>query len=1104
MHTLERALMKPDLVLTPFLLFTLMATSPTLAEVAVPIELDRPGKVSMGVYDGRGRLIRRIHVGDDMAAGKHKIVWDGLNEQGKAVEPGEYEWRLVNSPGLKSQFLTLLGTSKGYWHWPGGHEGPGSVEVVGDMAIMTANLVEGSSQWVAWDLKTGEVKWRQKPASGFGWISDISAGGEYIYASGFGRGEGELLIIQKNGKWLTSWSTWQRKILTWLPVREYELGGSVDNDAEQKNVELREFDQAVGHGWDSTDDIARVEVGGRTALASTKRRSATFRIQMPEGNPYRAAVVVGNPTDGPRSVEVKIHGPQRRTHTETLKLDPGEWKTVTSRRGQKHIRVTLSNPEGKDVGWALSNVRVDCIPVQIAAHEDELVLALRDKFLVWLDPMQGKQVSKRPFMVMHRPVETRRLKLEIDKELRDVEFLPDGRVVVLTENQLAEVLEDGKVRTLIDGLHHAAFVSADVKTGEVFIVEHGDSHQVKVFTSDLKLRDTFGRKGGRRQGRYEPHDFLEVADIAGDGRGGFVIVEGHAAPRRTAHFDRDGKLIREWYGAQTFFVHTWHDPKQPNHIWFDNGHGWATEAIVDFENGDWKPYATYKVAAGETGAAGKLDIRVQHTGYHGFHLRWHDGKRYLCKAGTPTVLRVDEEKRRVVPVAHAYRIAQNQYVLREDRVPTWATTWEEVKKHKYLTMMWSDLNSDGQAQREETRLSKGTFRGGDSWVAENLAYYTSGRDIVVPKWVGGIPVYPAPEEASKHKTEVNWRDAEGNFYYQYCRGHNDLHGFGWPSTMAAANVGLRKYAPDGETPLFDVGNKAVTWPGTHPEGQLHFPVKVAGIVKGTVGVAERVGMPVKFWTTDGLYVGHLFNRRGEGPEIAYHWWRVDPSKGDSFGPSGNQALFQYDTAAGGRLVERENGEVYFFGAGWNNVPTYRVTGLDDIRRQAGKITIRSKAPLPLAEGTGLAAEYFQGDKLSGKPVIERLEPQIHLGQFGKHARKQGNSRGWPKVLAGENKYTFSVRLSGQLEPKLSDTYTLLVYGGPADIYVDGEQILDASQAPPMKSGARYRSRPIRLTAGNKVPIRIEAERTAKQALYLCWEAEAITAEVIPAGCLYPE
>jgi hypothetical protein len=692
------------------------------------------------------------------------------------------------------------------------------------------------------------------------------------------------------------------------------------------------------------------------------------------------------------------------------------------------------------------------------------------------------------------------VQLDIADEIQDVEILPDGRVVTLSETALYEVLDEGRTRLLVQGLDGAAYVSADPATGELFLVEHGESQQIKVFDAQFRPKATFGRKGGRLQGRYEPHDFLEVADIAGDGAGGFVIVEGAPGPRRTAHFDAQGKLIREWYGAQTFFVHNWHDPRQPNHVWIDNGHGWVTECEIDYDAGTWKPYATYKL----DGIGGEeLNIHVQHTGYLGFHIRYYNGQKYLCKVRDPMVLRVDEANRRIVPVAKYYAFAHNQYTITEKRVPKWALSYDEAKKHKYTSLMWSDLNGDGKPQKEEARLSKTNFHAGDSWVGDDLTYYTNRGHVAKPQWQHGIPVYPLPEEAKKQPAEANWRDAEGAYYSQRCGGHLNIHGFGWPSTMVAADVGLRKYAADGETLLFDVGNKAATWPGTHPEGQVHFPVKIAGVAKGVVGVAERVGMPVKFWTTDGLYVGHLFNRRGEGPELAYHWWRVDPTEGDSWGPEGNQALFQYDTAAGGRLVELNNGEVYFFGAGWNNVPVYRLTGFDEITRQSGSITLHRQTKPADAAGTGLTARYFRGEEFQGQAVVTRIEPQICLGEFGNYGKQGGKVGAWPEEVTPDAKAKFAVRLTGFVEPKLTDRYTFFIYGGSADVWINDRQVLAASTRATFKSGDRYRCTPIRLDAGQKVSIRIEGHRTVDQALYLSWETQAFSAELVPGDLLYP-
>ncbi len=1079
-------------------LLTLLSTAAIVsADTSISYKLAKDGKVSLAINNQSGQLVRRLHVGDDMKSGHHLAHWDGLDEAGRPLPPGEYEWRLVNSQGIRSQFLTCLGTSDGYWHWPGAHEGPGSVEVVGDTVIMAAHLVEGSPQYVAWDLKTGKVKWYQKPASGFAWVNDLAVGGDTLFVNGFSIGsrQPELLLMDtKTGRFVNSWSTWKRALYSFLPIADFTAG--TKETSVHRKLEPSVYNETQGHGWIDTKGLEILKVDDTQAIGSTQNPSASFRIDLPKHNNYRTEVVVGNPTSKPRKIKVKISGGGGE---HTLVLKPGESKKIENRRNNEQLNIAIRNPKNEPVGWALLGIHVKTSLKRIAAHGDTLVALLPGNSVVWIDPMKGKELFKRPFTVHHQTHINKKVKLHLKEPCKDIEVLPTGQVILLTEEKVLEVKENAQTRTLIAGLNHAARLAADGKTGDLFIVEHGDSQQVKVFDPNFKQKNVFGRKGGRRQGRYEPEDFFEVEDIAGDGHGGFVIVEQEAAPRRTAHFSSKGKLIREWCGAQTFFVHSWHDPKQPTHVWFDNGHGWVTECEVDYGKGTWKPYATYKIA----GAGGKeLKIQVQHTGYLGFHIRYHQGKKYLCKVRDPVILRIEEEQRRVVPVAKYYSFAFNQYTLTKERIPTWALSYEQARKNKYIGLMWSDLNGDGKAQRNEARLSKQNYSAGDSWIGDDLTYYTSNGYVAKPKWKNGVPIYPLPSEAKKQPAEANWRDSDGNFYRQYCGGHLNIHGFGWPSTMVAENGGLRKFSADGKTLLYDVGCKAVTWPGTHREGQLHFPVKIAGVVKGTVGVAQRVGAPVEFWTTDGLYIGHIFNRQGEGPEIAYHWWRVDPAKGDSFGRKGNQALFQYDTAAGGRLVVYKD-QVYFFGAGWNNVPTYRLSGFDELQRQKGKLILARKATLAEGTGKGLTARYYLGNKTGGQPVVERIENQIHIGKFGNYQKKLKKKVDWPKQMTEDPKATFTVHLAGFIEPKLTDTYRFFIYGGPANVYIDNKQVLDSSWKTP-RSGARYPSRLIRLDAGKKVAIRIDAQRQANQPLYLSWEGEAFSAEVVPGNYLYSD
>ena len=57
------------------------------------LQLTGLSPVSLKVYDGLGRLVRRVYVGKD-AAGRYVRVWDGKDEEGDLVSPGTYLYRV--------------------------------------------------------------------------------------------------------------------------------------------------------------------------------------------------------------------------------------------------------------------------------------------------------------------------------------------------------------------------------------------------------------------------------------------------------------------------------------------------------------------------------------------------------------------------------------------------------------------------------------------------------------------------------------------------------------------------------------------------------------------------------------------------------------------------------------------------------------------------------------------------------------------------------------------------------------------------------------------------------------------------------------------------
>ena len=59
----------------------------------------------MAVYDVDGRMVRPILYGQPHVAGEFTAAWDGLDRYGDPLPAGQYEWRLLRTPGFSREFL---------------------------------------------------------------------------------------------------------------------------------------------------------------------------------------------------------------------------------------------------------------------------------------------------------------------------------------------------------------------------------------------------------------------------------------------------------------------------------------------------------------------------------------------------------------------------------------------------------------------------------------------------------------------------------------------------------------------------------------------------------------------------------------------------------------------------------------------------------------------------------------------------------------------------------------------------------------------------------------------------------------------------------------
>ena len=333
----------------------------------------------------------------------------------------------------------------------------------------------------------------------------------------------------------------------------------------------------------------------------------------------------------------------------------------------------------------------------------------------WLDPENGKTVDE---AMVPAP--------------QGVAVGPNRTVYVISQDSVLGVTRDDKTPRIIVAagqLKGAGALDVDPTNGDLLVAESriaGDDsgQQVKRFSPVGKLLQTYGPRGGRiSDGLYDPTGFNGIQDLTTLPDGGFIITEPWKAPRRTARFDKEGKLLREWYGGQLYANFADPDPADPTLVWLDSNFGELIQAKADYVNKTWKVLATYQYQ----GLANGLVAGPSHGG-----ARWrvlHRGKdTYLALAQTPTVLRVDEAKGKLTPlVVSAVHLVVPWAAKPWGQTPQWlADMLGNNPKTKTQSYFWADNNGDGMPQKEEMNLSEWSTWG-NGWMVDSgfNYYYTS-------------------------------------------------------------------------------------------------------------------------------------------------------------------------------------------------------------------------------------------------------------------------------------------------------------------------------------------------------------------------------------------
>jgi hypothetical protein len=172
---------------------------------------------------------------------------------------------------------------------------------------------------------------------------------------------------------------------------------------------------------------------------------------------------------------------------------------------------------------------------------------------------------------------------------RGIAFDSKGRLLVISGNRLlryalsANVTKLTKPKVLINThLEDPQRLTLNAQD-EIFISDHGNSHQVKVFGSGGKYTRAIGTAGKPKPGLYDPNHMNNPAGISIDGLNRLWVAENDFTPKRLSVWTSDGKLVNAFYGPSQYGGGGELDPLNKN-LFHYAGEGGGMTFELDWKN----------------------------------------------------------------------------------------------------------------------------------------------------------------------------------------------------------------------------------------------------------------------------------------------------------------------------------------------------------------------------------------------------------------------------------------------------------------------------------------------------------------------------------------
>ncbi len=451
---------------------------------------------------------------------------------------------------------------------------------------------------------------------------------------------------------------------------------------------------------------------------------------------------------------------------------------------------------------------------------------------------------------------------------RGVTFDAAGRMLVLSGTQLlrfASVNGGPPQRLISQGLEDPRQLCM-ATTGEFYITDRGNSHQVKVFSAEGKFLRSLGDAGAPALGKYNANHLNNPNGIALDSQGRLWVAEADNYPRRVSLWTAEGKLVRAFYGPTEYGGGGVLDAQDAARFFYK-----GMEFTLDWKTGTDQLQRVF---------ARPEPILEAHGGFYSpdypLYPQGGKGRRYFtsCYTHNPTggdhAAFIWRDEATAAKLVAGLGDAHHWEIL---RTPEFRSCWPEGTKpeepnpppDRHAAFVWADLNDDGRPQPNEVKMVKETVRG--ITVMNDLSFIASR--------FGDVSAQFAPTSLTTDGTpsyELQPRNiGPCGGAPPSSGGDQTLRTGDWTLNTNAA-LPFSPYSLGGSFQGEPRWSYPSAWPGLHASHEAAVPDRPGMVIGHTrllgdciqsklgplFGVNENMGNMALF-TADGLFVANLFN-----------------------------------------------------------------------------------------------------------------------------------------------------------------------------------------------------------------------------------------------------